>query len=159
MSDTKTCPFCAEDIKAAAIKCKHCGEMLMQSEPESTPLETTKEPDLESVETLVKTTKPSEPEKAKPEPPNQLAMAGCFGILAVFFVWIIVSSPTQPSYPDGRSEGIEVGHAMRDTQKYENGQINEIVDGVVSQRQSEIYSKGEKFGDGWVSGVKEGMYR
>ena len=23
--DTKACPFCAEDIKAAAIVCKHCG--------------------------------------------------------------------------------------------------------------------------------------
>lgn len=26
--DTKACPFCAEDIKAAAIVCKHCGRDL-----------------------------------------------------------------------------------------------------------------------------------
>ena len=25
---TKTCPFCAEEIQSAAVKCKHCGEML-----------------------------------------------------------------------------------------------------------------------------------
>ena len=25
---TKTCPFCAEEVKAAAVKCKHCGSDL-----------------------------------------------------------------------------------------------------------------------------------
>jgi len=29
ITKTKSCPFCAEDIRFEAIKCKHCGEMLV----------------------------------------------------------------------------------------------------------------------------------
>lgn len=32
--DTRKCPFCAEEIKAEAIKCKFCGEYLSASEQE-----------------------------------------------------------------------------------------------------------------------------
>ena len=48
-SSTKQCPFCAETIAFAAIKCKHCGEFLnsratqSSSPPEGKPLELTQE--------------------------------------------------------------------------------------------------------------------
>ena len=32
--ELKQCPFCAEDIKISAIKCKHCGEFLEKEELE-----------------------------------------------------------------------------------------------------------------------------
>lgn len=32
MSDTKMCPYCGEDVKLAAIKCKHCQSMLSEED-------------------------------------------------------------------------------------------------------------------------------
>jgi hypothetical protein len=34
---TKICPFCAEEVKAAAVKCKHCQSELRSSQPVTSP--------------------------------------------------------------------------------------------------------------------------
>lgn len=58
-SDEKTCPHCAETVKTAALKCKHCGSELPS--PPHTPVE-------------------EAPEKKKA---SCAQMLGCFGVLMV----------------------------------------------------------------------------
>lgn len=74
------------------------------------------------------------------------AMLGCSG------------GSTTHSYENGRTDGVLDGREFaRSYTDYTNEQIDKIVDPVVSERKEKIYSKGQAYGDGWVSGFKEGM--
>lgn len=35
MNEIRRCPYCAEEVRAEAIKCKHCGSILSQRRPVS----------------------------------------------------------------------------------------------------------------------------
>ena len=69
--DQKSCPFCGGTIKAAAIKCKHCGKLL-ETEPAKDVSEEPTEPPTFFDESIYQDAKPApKPEKADapgPEP-------------------------------------------------------------------------------------------
>jgi len=78
MDNTKLCPFCAEEIKTAAIKCKHCGSVLEDdTPPESTTSEPFQQPPIQP-------TKQS-PDKKKMELPfDKEQIIGVMGSILIF---------------------------------------------------------------------------
>ena len=78
MSDPKLCPYCQEEIKAAAIKCKHCKSDLLDS---NTHLATN--PESSSVPPLPNISKATTPKKS-----NNWIFALLFSIIIIWVVAI-----------------------------------------------------------------------
>lgn len=94
MNDMKTCPFCAEDIKAAAVKCKHCGEMLEEARS------TVAQPRKESA---------SKPESASPGSDPKKLLSGLLFAVGVFLFVMALGMDTTVETSVGRVANIHLG--------------------------------------------------
>lgn len=85
-------------------------------------------------------------------------MRRIFWGVAISLLLACSSGGSSPSYEDGRADGRVDGRRFSESYSdYTNDQIDQIVDPVVSKKKDQIYSKGRAYGDGWVSGFKDGM--
>jgi hypothetical protein len=96
MEPTKRCPYCAEEILAAAIKCKHCGSNL--SKPDVPPAPTSAPTPLSSWKRPLGATE---------------SIVGIIGT-AIFFMWLAgtfdsTKVPSVPTAPDPVAEPVPQG--------------------------------------------------
>lgn len=117
---TRTCPFCAEEIKSAAIKCKHCGERLDSAEAEAV---AARRP------TRRATRRRYGPESLQPEPASSFGVGqGVGALLFIVGIGILLNfwgMDTTVQVPTQTIMGVQVGgervHNVGLMQERQNG--------------------------------------